>query len=645
MGMQLRAEAREDGRRGARLRVLLLAGLALAVIVPFVIFAWLGDRELRRATKEGLGKHLMLSEARATAGRIAGGLARARDLAESVCATPVLRARFEESEDSREAFSLFYSRVSEMLGSLLLVAHPTAGEAPRVIFPDGLGSGTRARVPDREILESWLEHENDPSPRLGSPMQSPFARASRVSGARDPESWMLPLFVPLRDDTQLPFGVCVILLPLVQLQNEIERTRSSLISEAELPSTDAFLVDRSTGSYLLHTQRDLIGQRAQGPVADGFLESDGMARASASLEARGLPDWSVGVRANASELFRSVDTLSGFFLGLVVLVLAATLGIGALISLGATRSLSRLEETTSRLGAGELSARAEVAGPREVRSLAHEFNRMAERLEHGQERLKQAERDRAWTKMARQVAHEIKNPLQPVRLHAEMILRAAANSAPEGPRLDDAGCERVRNSASVILRQVDALRRIVADFSDYAHAAMPIKKSTRFRAAAVMEDLAALYAAFSTEDGRARVRIEDDSGDVELDGSALRLQQVLVNLIKNALEASERSEEGDGSQLAEGGASRSGSREDIVEVRAWREGSGRWTVEVLDRGHGLPDGGAQQAFEPSFSTKPGGTGLGLAICQRNVDAMGGRIELGPRDGGGSIARVSFAVAS
>ena len=159
----------------------------------------------------------------------------------------------------------------------------------------------------------------------------------------------------------------------------------------------------------------------------------------AALNRPGLPSWRVGIGVSALELFQSVDTLSRFFLGLVVLVLAATLGIGAWISLRATRSLSRLESTTRTLGAGDLAARAEVAGPREVRALAEEFNRMAERLAAEQERLKHAERDRAWTKMARQVAHEIKNPLQPVRLHAELIARAAS-----GGSLDEVQRDRVK---------------------------------------------------------------------------------------------------------------------------------------------------------------------------------------------------------
>lgn len=618
--MQGERDLSEGARGGARLRVLLLAGLALAVIVPFGLFAWLGNLQLRRATKEGLGRHLMVSEARGTADRVASSLARARELVESACATPALRARFADTPAARNAFAIYHSRVSELFGSMLLVARAPVGGEARVVFPEGLDAEVSG--PDRFLLQSWLASAGDPSPRLHEPIQDPFLRAGTVSSPRDPGSWVLPLIVPISDDTQVGVGVCVVLLPLVQLQEELERTQRWLVERAELPSGEAWIVDRASLRYLLHTERDKIGQRAERAELDGFLEAGGMAHACAALDQAGLPAWSVGVDARAAELFRSVDTLSGFFLILVVLVLTATLGIGALISLGATRSLSRLEQTTASLGAGDLSVRAQVAGPREVRTLAQEFNRMAQRLQEEQERVKHAERDRAWTKMARQVAHEIKNPLQPVRLHAELIARIA-----RGEDIDAAAAGRVGNSAAVILRQVDALRRIVADFSEYALAALPLRERVRFRASEVLAELVGLYSVLEG-DSSLRVVFEDRSGDAELLGSPLRLQQVLVNLVKNALEATEDREHGD---------------REPVELSAWVEGDA-WIVVVRDRGHGLPDGGAQQAFEPSFSTKAGGTGLGLAICQRNVDAMDGQIELVPRDGGGAMARVRLPLA-
>ncbi|MCA8971571.1 MAG: sensor histidine kinase [Planctomycetes bacterium] len=602
-------------RRGAGLRVLLLAGLFVAVVVPFALFAWLGNRELMRATKDNLGRHLLVSEARSTARRIADRLAQARELAVTFTSAPVLRRRFEDTNEARAAFERFHSRVSDLVGSVLLVTS-RAGAEPRVLFPDVSGD-VRAR--SRKVLEAWVNASSDGTPVLVAPLPDPLDVSGSLSAPRDPTSWVLPLILPMRDDTQVSLGVCVFLLPLEAVQEEIEQTRRSLVEGANIASATLWVADRSTGRFLLHTDRALIGGPCERIDLIGFEDAGTNAFAMAALNRPGLPSWRVGISVSALELFQSVDTLSRFFLGLVVLVLAATLGIGAWISLRATRSLSRLESTTRTLGAGDLAARAEVAGPREVRALAEEFNRMAERLAAEQERLKHAERDRAWTKMARQVAHEIKNPLQPVRLHAELIARAAS-----GGSLDEVQRDRVKASADVILRQVDALRRIVADFSEYAQAALPMKERIRFRAATPLAELVALYSVGGA-DG-VSVVVHDESGHAELEGSPLRLQQVLVNLVKNAIEASE------------------GRAEAPVEVFATVDAD-RWICEIRDRGHGLPEGDAERPFEPAFSTKPGGTGLGLAICRRNIDAMGGEIELLPREGGGAIARVTLAIAA
>jgi len=223
--------------------------------------------------------------------------------------------------------------------------------------------------------------------------------------------------------------------------------------------------------------------------------------------------------------------------------------------------------------------------------------------------------------MARQVAHEIKNPLQPVRLHGELIERTMAKG-----RLEEEEQNRILNSAGVILRQVDALQRIVADFSEFAEAGLPPKESIRFVAGDVIRELEALYAARDEGSIRLDFHSEADALQFPLLGSPLRLQQVLVNLIKNAIEASEE------------------NAADQVELRARVEGS--WIVlSVLDRGPGLEALQGEEAFTPYFSTKKGGTGLGLAICSRNVESMGGRILLEARDGGGAHAELRLPKAT
>ncbi len=606
--------------RSLSLRARLLLGVGFAVVVPFVLFAWVGSAGLRRKQTESLGKHLLDSMAWSLAQGATDWLANARSKAVTFCATSEVLRMFERGADGvvDEAFASFASRVSELYGDLGDLVLVSADRRVLFLLRDGRPQvGARGQ---RLVDARWqrlLAASVDGPLRVLPPTSDPLAEQGVVETSFDPEQYVLPLVVPMRDDTQVALGKCFFLLPLADLQDRIDHTAERLVEDADVRSAEVWVVDRASGRNLLHTDRKQIAGPAELPNVEGFTiePAANKVRAARRIEnVLGL-EWSAGVRADAGEVFRSVDSLSHYFLGLVALVLLTSLGIAAWISVAATRSLGQLEHVTEAFGAGNLATRAEVRGPREVRKLAGALNEMATQLEVDRERRKVAERDRAWTKIARQVAHEIKNPLQPVRLHGELIQRMMARE-PFGP------VERQRAGASVevILRQVDALQRIVADFSAYALASQPIQERTQFRASAVLAELVALYSAGGA-DG-VLVDFRDESGTATLDGSALRLQQVLVNLIKNAIEATAESQ---------------------VEVVATTSDQ-EWVCEVRDRGHGLSEDDAARAFEPSFSTKPGGTGLGLAICRRNIDAMGGHLTLEPRPGGGATARVRLPLS-
>ena len=103
------------------LRARLLLGIGFAVLVPFTVFAVLGNAELRRSTQRNLGRHLLNSEARRTAQRIEDQLTQIREVAEALCATEEMRAMFREAGAAREGFELFHARVSELLGEIVLI--------------------------------------------------------------------------------------------------------------------------------------------------------------------------------------------------------------------------------------------------------------------------------------------------------------------------------------------------------------------------------------------------------------------------------------------------------------------------------------------------------------------------------------------
>jgi nitrogen fixation/metabolism regulation signal transduction histidine kinase len=424
-------------------------------------------------------------------------------------------------------------------------------------------------------------------------------------------------------------GFGVYLLPLGNLQADLERTRQVFIEEMGVKSAQVFLFlsGSGAGKILLDTDRGRIGESLPSPLSLGFTKRGKKIFGVEALSpdaARPAPEfladpiyWRVGVVADEDEIFKSVDALGSFFWILLVGILATTLGMATLISWMATRSLRGLESLAADLGQGHLEVRAKEEGPREVQNLASSLNQMARRLEQDRERLRVAERDLAWTKMARQVAHEIKNPLQPLRLHAELIQRSEV-----GPQAKD--------SAGTILRQVASLQRIVEDFQEFARASEPLDTTKEFGPTELLEELRALYGA----DPKLRLEIVEDelSRGLRLRGDPQRLQQVLINAVKNALEASGEEPE---IRIESSVLGLKKGQESFVEDRF------HWVLKILDRGCGVKGLDPDALFEPYFSTKRGGTGLGLALARRHVEAAGGKITLREREGGGAVLHLEL----
>jgi len=283
---------------------------------------------------------------------------------------------------------------------------------------------------------------------------------------------------------------------------------------------------------------------------------------------------------------------------LAVLVLAAAVaagGGGAWLGRRALAPLSHLDEMAAALSRGRLEMELDGSPVDEFGSLAESFNRMIVALRHQRRELETTARLAAWRDAARRLAHEVKNPLAPIRLSMENLIHARVHAPGRFPELFQEECR-------TILDEVDALTRLVDTFSRFARLPEPQRRATP--AALAARQVVRLHrdAAPGVE---LQLEIIGDPGIAELDPDLVG--QVLKNLVLNALAAVPPA----------GGRVwvRCEGHEDAV------------SYQVCDNGPGIPAGMRDHIFEPRVSSRPGGTGLGLAVAKQIVTAHGGRLDM------------------
>ena len=236
----------------------------------------------------------------------------------------------------------------------------------------------------------------------------------------------------------------------------------------------------------------------------------------------------------------------------------------------------------------------------------------------------------AWGEMARQVAHEIKNPLTPIKLEVQHLRQAYHDGHEKFPELLD-------ESAELIIEEIDKLQWIATEFSTFAR--MPRREIRRVPASAVIGEAVRLYG-----EGIRGTRIETDlPGDLpDLLVDKEEVRRLLINLLENAVQAIGAGGTIRVSAAVEEGSPRNDEGWKLWEATGDRTGSGPMLViRVADDGPGVTGAAHGKLFEPNFSTKTDGTGLGLAICRAIIDDYGGVIAIGSTAGKGTVAIVSI----
>ncbi|CAN5878150.1 hypothetical protein BH24ACI5_BH24ACI5_04350 [soil metagenome] len=309
------------------------------------------------------------------------------------------------------------------------------------------------------------------------------------------------------------------------------------------------------------------------------------------------------------EIEREVDEIDrGVHLAALFFIL-----LGAAMGLSMAERIAdpvrRLTRATRRIASGDFDARIAVRSADELRRLVDAFNSMAGELKAQRTQLERTHRLEAWAEMARQVAHEIKNPLTPIQLSAEHLRRVHIDRGePMGAVLD--------SCVTSILGQVRLLRQISSEFSNFASS--PVAHPTAVDLAALVAEVVDPYR--TGLEGRVILdnRVAPSLPLVLVDRALIG--RALVNIIENALHA-----------MPTAGAITLTASEDAEAV----------VLRVRDTGVGMDDEALARVFEPYFSTKATGTGLGLPIARRNVELSGGRIDVESATGEGTTVIVTL----
>src|SRR3984885_1590587 len=262
-----------------------------------------------------------------------------------------------------------------------------------------------------------------------------------------------------------------------------------------------------------------------------------------------------------------------------------------------TRPVEQLAHAAQEVAAGNWNARVDVLSDDELGQLADSFNRMTTELLGQKERLMQAERVAAWRELARRLAHELKNPLFPLQLTVENLVRARQQNPEQFE-------EVFRESSRTLLAEIANLKGIIGKFSEFS--ALPQPQLRRVQVNEVIRGVVQLFQAQLEAPERAKIscelqldpHLETVAADAEL------LHRAVSNLVLNAMDA-----------MPEGGT---------LSLRTRSEGS-NVVIEVADTGAGLTAEECERIFTPYYTSKAHGTGLGLAIVQSVVSDHGGGV--------------------
>ncbi len=309
---------------------------------------------------------------------------------------------------------------------------------------------------------------------------------------------------------------------------------------------------------------------------------------------------------------REISDLMAVVLGVGILVTIVLYVVLMLLSERLTRPLRDLTEGLRDLNIQKVNRHLRYDDHDEIGVLVDQYNVLVDRLDDAVEQLAQAERKSAWRLMARQVAHEIKNPLTPIKLNLQMMQSMVASGSL------DSFVAYFKKQVPSLIEQIDGLARIATSFSDYAKMPDPVRERL-----SIVTVLQTVVQTASQNEFDVHVSLSGhEQGDVTIYADKNQLLQIFNNLVRNAEQAIPQGRQGQ--------VNLSLSHDDKEVV-----------VKVIDNGTGIAEEIQGRIFMPNFTTKTSGMGLGLAIVKTLVETNGGSITFETHANEGSIFEVRF----
>jgi nitrogen fixation/metabolism regulation signal transduction histidine kinase len=301
-------------------------------------------------------------------------------------------------------------------------------------------------------------------------------------------------------------------------------------------------------------------------------------------------------------------------INIYVLLFALSIITAIFISSYVTKPLKLIQEKLSNIKLGKANEPIEWEDNDEIGSLVSEYNRMIAELAKSADLLAKSERESAWREMAKQVAHEIKNPLTPMKLSVQHLKRIWEDNAPD---MD----QKIHHFTNKLIEQIDTLSTIATEFANFAKMPKATIETLNVQyillsSIALFEDIENLNIEFKNEITKEVFVLADKE----------QLLRVFNNLLKNAIQAIPENKKGE------------------IKV-ALQESNKNIIIRIADNGSGINAAVIDKIFVPNFTTKTGGMGLGLAIVKNIVDGIGGTIWFETVKEKGSIFYVSLPCIS